>query len=215
MLKKMGYGGKGLGKTGDGIIYPVAIKGKTTFDPIDESDDKLIPEHTKKNNNPHKWPKGTTLITGSSIISGITENRLKKYKAKVRPFSGAMVSDMYHYLQPLLKKMPAYVILQIGSNDSPLKTFEEIASEIADLKTFITDILPDTKVFISCPVLRIDNMKANRTLRDLDAYLKSSSVDIIINDNIDGSCLGKRGLHLNPKGSGRLATNYISLMRRL
>ena len=26
--------------------------------------------------------------------------------------------------------------------------------------------------------------------------------NVIVNDNIDGSCLGKGGLHLNPKGSG-------------
>ena len=112
-------------------------------------------------------------------------------------------------------KKPTYIILQIGSNDSPLKSCEEIASEISELKSFINNTLPETRIFISCPLIRIDNMKANCTLRKLDAYLKGSNMEIIANDNIDGSCLGKKGLHLNPKGSGRLALNYISLMRRL
>ena len=217
MLKKMGYGGKGLGKSGEGIIHPVTIKEKNKFNPIDKVEQHMIHNYAKKRviNNTHVWPNGTTLITGSSIISGIEEARLKKYKAKVRSFPGSTVSDMYDYLIPLLKKEPSYIILQIGSNDSPFKSHNEIANEISDLKSFINSILPDTKVFISCPVLRLDNMKANRTLRCLDAYLKSSSKEIVVNDNIDGSCIGKKGLHLNPKGSGRLASNYISLMRRL
>ena len=122
---------------------------------------------------------------------------------------------MHDYLKPLLRKKPTYIILQIGSNDSPFKTYNEIANEISDLIIFINSILPETKVFTSCPVIRLDNKKANSTLRDLDTYLKNSCADIIINDNIDSSCLGKRGLHLNLRGSGRLAINYISLMRRL
>jgi len=81
---------------------------------------------TRVSNNTHLWPKGTTLITGSSILLGVEENRLKKYKAKVRPFPGATVDDMFDYLIPLLKKEPTNIILQIGSNDSPNKTCEEI-----------------------------------------------------------------------------------------
>ena len=217
MLKKMGYGGKGLGKTGEGITHPVSIKGKNKFNSNDNTEEDTIPNHTEKRvaNNTHIWPRGTTLIAGSSIISGIEERRLKKYKAKVRAFPGSTVSDMHDYLKPLLKKKPTYLILQIGSNDSPFKTYNEIASEISDLITFINSILPETKVFTSCPVIRLDNKKANSTLRDLDTYLKNSCTDIIVNDNIDSSCLGKRGLHLNLRGSGRLAINYISLMRRL
>ena len=76
------------------------------------------------------------------------------------------------------------------------------------------EILPNVKIFISCPVVRFDNYEANFTLRKLDAKLKSTR-NIIMNDNIDKSCIGKKGLHLNAKGSGRLALNYISLMRHL
>ena len=122
---------------------------------------------------------------------------------------------MYDYLKPLLKKKPTYIILQIGTNDSPYKSYKEIASEISDLTEFIYSILPETRVFTSCPIIRLDNKKANSNLRDLDTYFKNNFIDIIVNDNIDSSCLGKKLLHLNPRGSGRLAINYISLMRRL
>ena len=219
MLKKMGYDGKGLGRDGDGIIHPVTITNKIKFNNDDEEAVNTNQEHVKKIrrviNNVHLWPNGTTLITGSSILLGVEESRLQKYNVKIRPFPGATVDDMFDYLIPLLKKQPSYIILQIGSNDSPSKTCDEIANEILNLKSFIHSALPNAKVFISCPVIRTDNKKANNTLRELDTVLKNTTKDIVTNDNIDSTCLGKRGLHLNPKGSGRLAINFISLMRRL
>ena len=53
-------------------------------------------------------------------------------------------------------------------------------------------------------------VEANLTLRHFTNTLKALNIDVIINDNVDVTCLGKAGLHLNPKGSGRL-----SQMRRL
>ena len=123
---------------------------------------------------------------------------------------------MYDYLSPLLKKVPSVIILHIGSNDSTQKTSTEILEEIWNLKDRIESVLPKVKIYLSCPVIRIDNVKADLTLRHLGKKLQHHfSSSVIINDNIDSSCLGKKVLHLNPRGSGRLAMNYISLMRRL
>ena len=33
--------------------------------------------------------------------------------------------------------------------------------------------------------------------------------NVIFHDNMDRSCLGGNGLHLSPRGSGRLALNYL------
>ena len=173
----------------------------------------------KKNrveNKIHIWPNNTILITGSSILNGIDEQRLnKKFNVKLRPFPGAYVDDMYDYLAPLLKKKPSVVILQIGSNDSTEKNSSQIFEEITNLKDHIESVLPNVKLYVSCPVLRVDNPKANLTLVNLGKQLQSTFSNVIINDNIDISCLGRKGLHLNPKGSGRLAINFISLIRRL
>ena len=213
ILRKMGFGGKGLGKNGDGITHPILV------DQMSRGTNQIF-EIKRMNNKVFYWPKGTTLITGSSILSGITENRLKRHKAKVRAFPGACVDDMYDYLLPLLKKKPSNVVLYIGSNDAPHKKAYKIAEEILSLKSFIEHMVPDVNVFLSCPVLREDNKRANITLCKLADILKSisyhvSSINVIINENIDKSCLGKGGLHLNQKGSGRLAVNFISLMQRL
>ena len=36
------------------------------------------------------------------------------------------------------------------------------------------------------------------------------NVAYVSHDNISDDCLGAKGLHLNPKGTGRLAVNLIS-----
>ena len=77
-------------------------------------------------------------------------------------------------------------------------------------------MVPGVSVILSCPVIRTDNKKANVTLREVHiCILKDFSGKFIDNDNVDKSCLGRKGLHLNEKGSGRIAINFISLMRRL
>ena len=133
----------------------------------------------------------------------------------MRAFPGACVDDMFDYLIPLLKKKPTNIILHIGSNDAPFKSANDIAKEITSLTSFIEKELPGVFIFLSNPVIRLDNNKANDILRKLADLFKMMKYDIIYNDNVDASCLGKRGLHLNPKGSGRLAINFISVMRRL
>ena len=234
MLKKYGYGGKGLGKYEDGIIEPIKVQKKTRFGADDEKAHEHRPiirrgltsellggsgnlnsKRQGEKNTPHPWPKGTTLITGDSILCGVEEKRLSQGRAKVRVFLGATVDDMYDYLTPLLKKKPSNIILHIGSNDAPYKTSENIMNEIMDLKSNILSILPSVRIYLSCPTLRHDNAVANTVLRELVQKLKLSYKYIVVNDNVDRSCLGKKGLHLNLKGSGRLAMNYISLMRRL
>ena len=212
MLKKYGYCGKGLGKMENGIVNPITIESKKRF-----SKDSLHSTIIRKNNYVHPWPKGTTLITGSSILLGIQEGKLKRYNAKVRAFSGATVDDMHDYLKPLLKKKPDNIILHIGTNDSVGKSADDIMAEIFNLVEFIEYELPMVNLCISCPVMRIDNMKANKVLRDLCSLLKIHfrSSNVIFHDKFNGTCLGHKGLHLNAKGSSLLAANYISYMRCL
>ena len=211
-MMKNNYAGGGLGKNGNGIVEPVHAVKKTMLGDGDTGNLNNTKRDSNENTS-HPWPKGTTLIAGSSILSGIREGRLKN--CKVRAFSGACISDMYDYLTPLLKKKPTNIILQVGTNDAPFKSSDQIVQDLMALKSNIISLLPGVKVYFSCPTLRFDNGLANSVCREVSEKLRVSTEDVIVNDNIDRGCLGHKGLHLNEKGSGRLAINFISLMRRL
>ena len=80
------------------------------------------------------------------------------------------------------------------------------------MKCFIEERLPGVLVTISCPILRCDDMKANLTLRHLRGKIKRTNVNAVYNENINQEDLGKQGLHLSGRDSGRLAVNFISLI---
>ncbi len=72
--------------------------------------------------------------------------------------------------------------------------------------------VPGGAVFISCPIMRTDNKLANATIRAI-AVAMDTMPNTILNDKINAFCLGRKGLHINPKGSGKLALNFISKMQ--
>ncbi len=73
---------------------------------------------------------------------------------------------------------------------------------------------PDSKIGISGITMRQDievgqNIKqVNKKLKDLS---KNHNVSFIDNSSINNTCLNGGKLHLNPKGSAFLATNFIRL----
>ncbi len=152
----------------------------------------------------------------NSILNNIQEDRLgKKRKVKVRAFPGATIEDMYDYLTPLLKKEPSNVILHAGSNNSTSEDAQTILDKLLTLKWHIQVIAPNAGVFISTPVLRMDNPRAGFVLRQVADRLLSLNINCVDNDGIDASCVGQAGLHLNRRGAGKLAINFIRLMQRL
>ena len=63
---------------------------KPDFPDITDVDDEIV------------WKKGTVLITGNSILSGLRESKMSKWRLiKVRSFPGARIRDMFFYLVPL------------------------------------------------------------------------------------------------------------------
>ena len=164
-------------------------------------------------NDKVSWEKGTVLVMGDSTLNRIHELKMGR-RFKVRAFPGAMIRDFYHHAITLLEKNPSYVLVMAGSNDSPNKSSECILIEMLQLKKFIEDSLNGCKVIISCPTDRYDDPKAKLTILHLRRKLKNLEIPIILNDNIYDDCIGKRGLHLNEKGSGRLAMNFMSHIRQ-
>ena len=101
-MRKCDYGGGGLGKKEDGIVNPIEVSAKKNFGEEvqeqtsisysalneDSGDGNSLKVRFASSNDRHQWPANTTLIAGSSIVSGIQESRLRKYKCKVCFFPG-------------------------------------------------------------------------------------------------------------------------------
>ena len=93
-------------------------------DPITILGDLSEPRMTNKQ---HTWKKGTTLIMGDSILSGLRESKMSRRKTiKVRTFPGATINDMKFFVVPLLKKKPDKVIIHVSTNDYPYFTPDEM-----------------------------------------------------------------------------------------
>jgi len=165
-----------------------------------------------------RWPKGTTLITGGSMLQSIDEKRLftKKGKTvKVRPFSGATVDCMMDYIKPLLRKAPENVILHVGTNSSVGENSGVILNKLLLLKSYIEKELPGCKVFLSNVIQRTDDTSFQTVINDLNNLLDSLNLEIIDNSNIKAQHLEKKGLHLNHHGAGRLALNFMKVLKKI
>ena len=89
-----------------------------------------------------------------------------------------------------------------------------IVSELLLLKKWILSVIPEVIIAISCPTIRSDNQKAKLTILNIRKKLSDLKVNIIANDNINEDHLGRKGLHLNNRGSARLAMNYLAHIRK-
>ena len=67
------------------------------------------------------------------------------------------MKDFYYYLVPLLQKKPDNIILHFDTNDAPYKNEDEIYKELKSIKYFTNKQHPSCKVYISAPILQLDN----------------------------------------------------------
>ena len=93
-------------------------------------------------------------------------------------------------------------------------TSRTIVDNLLLLKANIAKQLPECKIIISKPTYRNDNGKANLTVQHVNKHLSALNLNCIENDNINAQHLGRKGLHLNDKGKGRLALNFLKQLRR-
>ena len=203
-MRKNGHQpGKGLGKSGHGITEPISTE--KMFNAVSANDSAA-------------WPKGTILIAGDSMIGGLEEQRMsRKHNVKVRSHLGATAGDMRDHLNALLRKKPDHLILHVHTNDAPHinSSADDIYDRLIDLKTLAESSVPGIEVVLSCPTVRRDNGLANAKLVQVKNRLKRSGLNIIDNDNILYDDLSRKGLHLKPPGTRKLAANMIAYMRSL
>ena len=140
------------------------------FNQIKEAINEIQPSLHESNQGMLKWPKKTILVASDSMLSGLEEQRLRKYNhVTVRCFTGSTVKDMYHYLYPLLQKEPEYLVLHVGTNDCTYHTSDTVLKDLLSLKRHFEVTIPGIKVILSLPISRFDN---NVTSRQKVSWLK-------------------------------------------
>ena len=163
--------------------------------------------------NEATWRSGTTLIVGDSLLNGIEESKLRN--AKVRVFPGSSIEDLVYHLTPLLRKKPSNVIIHIGTNNCVRDTARDITEKLENLKLFVQDQTQDCKIIFSSLIKRSDNAYAQLTVNSVNEQLKHLGTDIMDNNNINWIHLGRKGHHLTPHGTGKLAMNIIKKLKSL
>ena len=147
------------------------------------------------------WPKRTCLVMGDSMLEHIDETRMsRKFKVKVRPFSGAKTEDMLDYLVPLPEKMSDYVILHVGTSNAIDYEASDIVKKIIQVKKFIKLRVPNSKVIISKPIKRHNNDNASGVIDEVISQFEKLTIDMIGNEKIEKKQLEKRGLRLRGFG---------------
>ena len=165
---------------------------------------------TSSTNNQGAWPKNTVLIAGDSMLSNIHENTLsQRYHTKVRCFKGSTIADLHDYLKPLIKKKPAKIILMVGTNDLVNLSAAEMTKSIKSFCDWILASIPDCNIIVSEIVRREDKKFLNGKVSEFNRALKMMNMDILRQQNITSTHLGKKGLHLNFEGNRQLAKNII------
>ena len=161
------------------------------------------------------WPKGTTLVAGDSLIGGLEERKMSaKRHIKVRSIPGATVNDMMDHLKPFLRKKPDRLLLQIGTNDCPFLSADEIFEDLVNLKIMVKSLAPDCRVIFCEIPQRTDDKNANAVRQAVNPMLDIlSESPTVLNSNITEMNLSKKGLHLNPSGTRLLAVNIIQYLR--
>ena len=198
----------------ENIVIETNVKNdrdKTTEQPNDTHDNNEVKGEQDERDNQFCEPSGTCEIVGDSMVNGINEKQLSQKcgNVKVFHFLGARTEDLNHYIVPIIKSKPDYLILHVGTNDATTNSSRKIVDDLLMLKTNISKELPNCRIVLSKPTIRHDHGKANLTIRNVNKRLENLELECIDNSNITAEHLGQKGLHLNSKDKGRLALNFL------
>ena len=155
--------------------------------------------------------KKSILVVGDSLLNGIEESKLSKSRhIRVQPISGGKIEDIRSNLNDLLHADLLHIILHIGTNNAVTETPTEFFNKLLSLKEEIVEKLPSCNIIISNPTKQTDDVTARKTNEEVNRLIKSTDINFIDNGNIKEKHLGKRGLHLNARGSSMLTGNLLN-----
>ncbi|CAH3185505.1 unnamed protein product, partial [Porites evermanni] len=135
----------------------------------------------------------------------------------VKSFSGARLADMDDYLRTLFRKKPDEIILHVGTNNIRNESPRSVAEGIVNLVSQIQHDSPTTHLAISPLLPRSDNLDFNDKIREANnifkSFCSSRGLTLLRINNIDLTCLNRRGVHLNSKGSSLLLNCHADYLK--
>ena len=100
--------------------------------------------------------------------------------------------------------------MHVGTNDLGNLDENAIARNILEITQTIKKISPETKVIVSQLIDRYDKEELKDMVVFVNEKLRQMFTpdQLIDNSNLDRSCIGRMGLHLNKTGNAHLALNF-------
>ena len=153
------------------------------------------------------------IIAGDSLTKELKGWLMsRKKKVKVQTFSGATTQDMKDYIKPLVAKKPAHIYLHIGTNDVANLSADQVKDNIFEIARNIRN--KGINCTVSSLIKRKDQYSVN--LEEINNLLYRelpTGINIIKHENITAQHLNQGGIHLNKRGDGALALNFINDIR--
>jgi len=154
------------------------------------------------------------------MVNGLDSNGVSSRvnQVSVRSFSGATSKDMIDYCKPLVNKKPNKLIFHVGTNDLT-KNIVDSRENFETIIKYVRQVSPNTEIVLSNVCTRKDDPRLEPKRTELNnkisKIVNEYGLQMINNQNIDGSCLAKKKLHLNTHiGIPRLAKNIKSHLQQ-
>ena len=153
------------------------------------------------------------IIAGDSLTKGLKGWLMsRKMKVRVQTFSGATTQDMKDYIKPLVAKKPAHIYLHIGTNDVANLSADQVKDNIFEIARNIRN--KGINCTVSSLITRKDQYSVNvEEINNLLYRELPTGINIIKHENITAQHLNQGGIHLNKRGDGALALNFINDIR--
>ena len=170
-------------------------------------------QQCQDNQTSDKNDKPYMIIAGDSLTKGLKGWLMsRKKKVKVQTFSGATAQDMKDYIKPLVAKKPAHIYLHIGTNDVANLSADQVKDNIFEIARNIRN--KGINCTVSSLITRKDQYSVNvEEINNLLYRELPTGINIIKHENITAQHLNQGGIHLNKRGDGALALNFINDIR--
>ena len=188
------------------------------LNPADGSRENPQSDAKKSNhyNNPNQSSNISkkVMVIGDSIVKYLRSDEFSSYDKSISIMRqpGCSSEDMVDYEKPVARKKPDTLISHVGRNDlakgvNIIKKVRKCVEVIWEL-----DNTENIQIGFSSIIQRSDKDFSNEikeTNIKLMNYCLGKGFIFIDNDNINKSCLNNSELHLNKKGTQRLAKNNM------